>query len=196
MTQQTLHIIMDIIQIWSHTCDSVVIIPSLFLWNISPTCTLQSVFQYLYMVHDFLKFSHLFVPMLKVYLVVHSQIKVRSIFNFKVIMRGCASRCPTWYSNTLYPVLYWLLQLMVLDSKSGRIFQIPSLKSSDDSEPADCPCGIHSIALNPSRTLFATGAENTNDLAIYQLPTFDPVMVGEVGYMEIPPRVTVVFMFL
>lgn len=75
-------------------------------------------------------------------------------------------------------------KLMVLDSKSGRIFQIPSLKSSDDSEPADCPCGIHSIALNPSRTLFATGAENTNDLAIYQLPTFDPVMVGEKGHSD------------
>ena len=70
---------------------------------------------------------------------------------------------------------------MVMDVASGRQLHIPSLKSSADSAPAECPCGIHSIALNPSSTLFATGAENTNDVAIYMLPTFDPVMVGEVS---------------
>ncbi|XP_033749617.1 DDB1- and CUL4-associated factor 12-like [Pecten maximus] len=75
-------------------------------------------------------------------------------------------------------------KLMVLDSMTGKLLQIPSIKSSDDSYPADSPCGIHSIALNPSGTLFATGAENTNDLAIYQLPTFDPVMVGEKGHTD------------
>lgn len=63
---------------------------------------------------------------------------------------------------------------------TGRILNIPSLKSSDKSYPSECPCGIHSIDINPSRTLLATGAENTNDLAVYKLPTFDPVMVGEV----------------
>lgn len=72
-------------------------------------------------------------------------------------------------------------QLIVLDTKTGKQFHIPSLKSSKNSIPAECPCGIHSIALNPSQTLFATGAENTNDLAVYQLPTFDPAMVGEVS---------------
>ncbi len=58
--------------------------------------------------------------------------------------------------------------------------QIPSLKSSDESEPADCPCGIHAIDINPSHSLIATGGENTNDLAIYRLPTFDPICIGEV----------------
>ena len=61
---------------------------------------------------------------------------------------------------------------------------IPSLKSSRDSMAAQCPCGIHSITINPSRTLLATGADNTNDLAVYRLPTFDPVAVGEVSYKK------------
>lgn len=76
---------------------------------------------------------------------------------------------------------YTLFQLMVMDVYTGRNIQIPSLKSSDESPPADCPCGIHAIALNPSESLLATGGENTNDLAVYMLPTFDPVMVGEVS---------------
>lgn len=75
-------------------------------------------------------------------------------------------------------------KLIVLDTKAGKQFHIPSLKSSKNSIPAECPCGIHSIALNPSQTLFATGAENTNDLAVYQLPTFDPAMVGENGHND------------
>ena len=70
---------------------------------------------------------------------------------------------------------------MVVDVQSGCLDNIPSLKSSDNSTPAACPCGIHSIAVNPSKTLLATGAENTNDLAVYKLPTFDPVCVGEVN---------------
>ncbi|XP_052795128.1 DDB1- and CUL4-associated factor 12-like [Mya arenaria] len=70
-------------------------------------------------------------------------------------------------------------KLEVMDLNSGNIDHIPSLKSSNKSQPAGCPCGIHSVAINPSRTLLATGAENTNDLAVYKLPTFDPVCVGE-----------------
>ncbi|XP_064648776.1 DDB1- and CUL4-associated factor 12-like [Lineus longissimus] len=73
-------------------------------------------------------------------------------------------------------------KLIVLDLLSHQMVQIPSLKSSDESVPADCPCGIHSIAINPSKTLLATGAENTNDVAVYRLPTFDPVCTGEGGH--------------
>ena len=69
---------------------------------------------------------------------------------------------------------------MVLNLITRQMVQIPSLKSSDDSCPAENPCGIHAIDTNPSRTMLATGGENTNDLAVYRLPTFDPVCIGEV----------------
>ena len=73
-----------------------------------------------------------------------------------------------------------LPQLMVIDVGTNDLVNIPTIKSSKDSKPADCPCGIHSIAINPSRTMLATGGQNTNDLAIYDLPTFEPLCVGEV----------------
>ena len=67
-----------------------------------------------------------------------------------------------------------------MDMVTRHMTLIPSLKSSEASRPADCPCGIHCIDINPTRTMIATGAENTNDVAVYKLPTFDPVCVGEV----------------
>lgn len=75
-------------------------------------------------------------------------------------------------------------KLEVIDLNTGNIDHIPSLKSSNNSVPANCPCGIHSIAINPSRTLLATGAINTNDLAVYKLPTFDPLCVGEKAHSD------------
>lgn len=69
---------------------------------------------------------------------------------------------------------------MVLDVNSKNMTQIPSLPSSSTSLPPDQHCGIHSIQINPSKTMLATGGQNANDLAVYKLPTFDPVCVGEV----------------
>ena len=77
-------------------------------------------------------------------------------------------------------VLIVHIQLLVLDLLTNRIVRIPTLRSSPDRLPCECPCGIHSMAVNPSRTLLATGGDNVNDVAIYRLPTFDPVCVGEV----------------
>ncbi|KAK0054019.1 DDB1- and CUL4-associated factor 12 [Biomphalaria pfeifferi] len=75
-------------------------------------------------------------------------------------------------------------KLMVMDVRNNNLVHIQSLKSTKESIPAECPCGIHSIAINPSRTLLATGAQNTNDLAVYELPTFDPLCVGEQAHKD------------
>jgi len=41
--------------------------------------------------------------------------------------------------------------------------------------PPGSHCGIHCIAANPAGTLFATGARNPNDIAVFSLPTFRSV---------------------
>ena len=57
---------------------------------------------------------------------------------------------------------------MVVDVNTRHMDQIPSLQSSENSVPPDQECGIHSIEINPSRTLLATGARNSNDVAVYR----------------------------
>jgi WD repeat-containing protein 40A len=71
---------------------------------------------------------------------------------------------------------------MVWDVQTKHLTQIPSLAPSPRSSPPDWQCGIHAIQMNPSRSLLATGGGNPNDVAIYQLPTLDPLCVGEVRY--------------
>jgi hypothetical protein len=76
---------------------------------------------------------------------------------------------------------------MVYDVVTQRLDQIPSLQGRRDSVtlPQDQQCGIHSVQINPSKTLLATGARNSSEIAVYRLPTLDPVCVGEVSmYMS------------
>lgn len=69
---------------------------------------------------------------------------------------------------------------MVYDVMTRSLDQIPLLLSRRDNSGAEQQhCGIHSVQINPSRTLLATGARNTCDIAVYKLPTLDPVCVGE-----------------
>lgn len=66
------------------------------------------------------------------------------------------------------------------DLNKKELFSIPLLRSLQNRQP-ESQCGIHALAINPSQTVLATGAENTNDIAFYSLPTFDPLAIGEVS---------------
>ena len=58
---------------------------------------------------------------------------------------------------------------------------LPVLEGSPSSEMPESNCGIHSIKISRERKLLATSGQNPNHLAVYRLPTFDPVCVGEVS---------------
>lgn len=82
-------------------------------------------------------------------------------------------------------------QLMLLDIPSGKIVDIPLLKtaigaSEDDyfsdelvSVLSPSSCGIHSIQCNPGNSKLATSGHNPNHLAVYTLPNLDPYIIGK-----------------
>lgn len=69
---------------------------------------------------------------------------------------------------------------MVYDVNTKSVDQIPCIVGSNEDLGPEEQCGIHAIAINPSRSMLATGARNSSELAIYKLPTLDPVYIGEV----------------
>ena len=79
----------------------------------------------------------------------------------------------------------FLPQIMVYDVNTRHIQQIPNLVNPlrPDAPAPVAPHyepGIHAIEINPSKTLLATGGKSANEIAVYRLPTLDPVCLGEV----------------
>lgn len=68
---------------------------------------------------------------------------------------------------------------MVYDVRTRSLDAIPTLRARLPWPGQDHQTGIHALRINPSRTLLATGARNSCELAVYSLPTLDPVCVGE-----------------
>ncbi|XP_067939753.1 DDB1- and CUL4-associated factor 12-B-like [Watersipora subatra] len=89
-----------------------------------------------------------------------------------------------WISDSLVVMGSKCNKILIKDVYTNETILIPTIDSTGRTEAPDCSCGIHAISLNPSKTLLATGAEHTNDLGVYRLPSFDPVYLGERGHSD------------
>lgn len=92
--------------------------------------------------------------------------------------------CSQWLNHRQVVVGTKCNSLIVLDVQTGKSFKMPCLPSSGRFNPPSECGGIHAIEINPSRTMLATGGDKTNELAIYKMPSFDPVCVGEACHTD------------
>ncbi|XP_077276713.1 DDB1- and CUL4-associated factor 12 homolog isoform X2 [Temnothorax americanus] len=92
--------------------------------------------------------------------------------------------CSQWLSDRQVVFGTRCNKLLVYNVVTQKLDQIPSLHGQSGSVMPEQQCGIYSIQINPSRNLLSTRARNVNEIAIYKLPTLDPVCVGEKGHND------------
>lgn len=85
---------------------------------------------------------------------------------------------------------------MVYNVKSHELDQIPLIKGRFDGA-TNHQNGNVSLKINPSRTLLATGAYNSNKIGVYKLrlPTLDPIVLAEVNNIK-NKHVTVMYIII
>lgn len=93
--------------------------------------------------------------------------------------------CSEWLNGRLVVFGTKCNRLMILDTKTKKLLELDNLRSTSATHPPlDDLCGIHGIAVNPSRTRLATGASNPNDTAVFELPSLEPLCVGEATHED------------
>ncbi|XP_060874015.1 DDB1- and CUL4-associated factor 12 homolog [Metopolophium dirhodum] len=86
--------------------------------------------------------------------------------------------CSQWLSSHHIAFGTKCNKLLVYNVKSHERDQIPLMKGHLN-EATNQQSGIHSLKINPSRTLLATGAYYSNEIAVYRLPTLDPIVLAK-----------------
>lgn len=88
--------------------------------------------------------------------------------------------CSVWLNDTQILMGTKCQNLIILDAVTGKKILLP--KALDnliefEDPPIQSQCsGIHSLAINPSKTMLAVGAGKPNEnIQIYQLPSFEPL---------------------
>eukprot|EP01137_Pigoraptor_chileana_P036895 Opistho-2@33201 len=70
-------------------------------------------------------------------------------------------------------------KLLYYSTDTRRFLAIPMLRTHRTPVLNRTNCGINSIAISPSGGFLATGGENPDDVAVYRLPSFEPVALGQ-----------------
>lgn len=86
--------------------------------------------------------------------------------------------CSQWLSNRQIIFGTKCNKLMVYDVNMRRVDAIPTMQGTRQAG-TEMQNGINAIEINPSRTMLATTARHSADIAVYRLPTLDPVYIGE-----------------